>query len=141
MKMSKKVCSIVLSLVLVLVMAIPAFCYDQASAYAEYDRAKVQANDKETIDSLNLDQIAGIVLDWVDRKIAEKTSDFDSFNVEIFEGVEIPVELNITSLDGILGYSGYLQQLGGDFENLDVSALNGLSRANGDINFIYGVIQ
>ncbi|MGN0469041.1 MAG: hypothetical protein ACI4GY_09980 [Acutalibacteraceae bacterium] len=141
MKMSKKVCSIVLSLVLVLVMAIPAFCYDQASAYAEYDRAKVQANDKETIDSLNLDQIAGIVLDWVDRKIAEKTSDFNSFNVEIFEGVEIPVELNITSLDGILGYSGYLQQLGGDFENLDVSALDGLSRANGDINFIYGVIQ
>ncbi|MGN1347509.1 MAG: hypothetical protein ACI4VI_01075, partial [Acutalibacteraceae bacterium] len=141
MKASKKILSIILSLAMVMVMAIPAFCYDQASAYAEYDRAKVQANDKETIDSLNLDQIAGIILDWVDRKIAEKTSDFNSFNVEVFEGVEIPVELNITSLDGILNYSGYIQQLGGDFENLDVSALNGLSRVNGDINFIYGLIQ
>lgn len=141
MKMSKKILSVILSLAMVMVMAIPAFCYDQASAYAEYDRAKVQANDKETINSLNPDQIAGIVLDWVDRKIAEKTSDFNSFNVTVFEGVEIPVELNITSLDGILSYAGYIQQLGGDFANLDVSALNGLSRANGDINFIYGVIQ
>ena len=141
MKMSKKILSVILSLAMVMVMAIPAFCYDQASAYAEYDRAKVQANDKETIDSLNLDQIAGIVLDWVDRKIAEKTSDFNSFNVTVFEGVEVPVELNITSLDGILSYAVYIQQLGGDFANLDVSALNGLSRANGDINFIYGVIQ
>ena len=84
MKTFKKSLSIILSIAMVLLMSVPAFGYDQASAYAPYDRAKVQANDKETIDSLNFDQIAGIVLDWVDRKIAKEAAGFESFEVEVY---------------------------------------------------------
>lgn len=31
--------------------------------------------------------------------------------------------------------------LGGDFDKLDASAFSGLSRENGDVNYIFGVLQ
>lgn len=112
-----------------------------ANAYAEYDRVKVAEKDADTISALNYDQMAGILLDWVDRKIAAAAEDFSSFNVEISEGLTVPVELNITCLDDILGYVQYKDQLGGDFAELDTTALEGLTRANGDINFIFAIID
>lgn len=39
-----------------------------ASAYAEYDRGKISENEADYIASLNYDQLAGILLDWVDKK-------------------------------------------------------------------------
>lgn len=112
-----------------------------ASAYAEYDRGKVSESDEDYIASMSYDQLASLLLDWVDKKIAEVTADFSSFNVEISEGLTVPVELNIGSLDDILGYVQYKDTLGGDFAKLDTTALEGLTRANGDINFIFAVLD
>lgn len=112
-----------------------------ASAYAEYDRAKVAENDADTISALSYDQMAGILLDWVDRKIAAATQDFSGFNIEISEGLTVPVTLDIASLDDILGYVQYKEQLGGDFAKLDTTRLEGLTRAGGDINFIFAIID
>ena len=142
MKTFKKSLSIILSIAMVLLMSVPAFGYDQASAYAPYDRAKVQANDKETIDSLNFDQIAGIVLDWVDRKIAKEAAGFESFEVEVY-GQSVAVDIPaISGLDDIMQYAKHLSALEGDFANLQGTAeLASLSRANGDINFIYGILE
>lgn len=141
----KKTLSIILSLLLIMCSAQIAFAaektYDTpANAYVGYDKAKIAADDKQYIDSMSYDMIAGLLLDWVDGKIAEATQDFQSFEVEVL-GQSVAINLDVSSLDGILSYAGYLSQLGGDFANLDITALNGLSRAGGDINFIYGIIQ
>lgn len=142
----KKTLAIILSLVMLLcMMPLNAFAaektYDApADAYAEYDRDKVASGDADYISSLTYDQMASILLDWVDKKIAKATEDFQTFEVEVM-GQEIAVELDVSSIDGILSYSNYLTQLGGDFANLNTAALSGLSRKGGDINFIYGVLQ
>lgn len=140
----KKVLAIVLSVMMVLCLVpFSAFAAEReitapADSYVKYDRDEVYEG---KYSDLSYDQIAGILLDWLDKEIAANTEDFNSFNLEVLEGVSVEVPLNINSLDGILSYSGYLSQLGGDFANLDTTALNGLSRANGDINFIFGIIK
>lgn len=143
----KKTLAILLSLVLVFcAFPLGAFAaektYDTpASAYAPYDRYKVSSGDADYIDSLSYDQMVGVLLDWVDRQIAEATADFESFEVSAL-GQTIAVDIpDISSIDAIMEYAGYVTELGGDFANLDVSALTSLRRANGDINFIYGIIE
>lgn len=142
----KKALSIILSICMVLCCVPAAFAAEKtvtapASGYAEYDQGKVSEADEAYIDTLTYDQMAGILLDWVDKKIAEVTADFSSFNIEISEGLTVPVELDITSLDDILGYVQYKDQLGGDFAKLDTTKLEGLTRENGDINFIFAVLD
>lgn len=139
----KKTLAIILS-VFMLFAAAPVFttaaekeCANPADGYAPYD-----ANDvaEGNVDSLTYDQIASILLDWVDRKIAAAAEDFNTFEVDVL-GQSVEIELNVTNLDGIFSYAGYLTQLGGDFASLDTSALTGLTRAGGDINFIYALFR
>lgn len=140
----KKALSILLSLLLVM-CSMPLFAfaaektYDQPlNAYAPYDEAEIRANNSEYINAMSYDMLAGVLLDWLDKQIAKATADFQGFELEVF-GQTITIEPDISSLDAILQYAGYLSQLGGDFANLDTTALTGLSRANGDINFIFSI--
>lgn len=139
----KKTIAIVLSAIMVLCLVpFSAFAAEReitapAQGYAKYDSDEVYEGKYA---DLSYDQIAGIILDWLDKEIAANTADFNNFEIEVFEGTTVEVPLNIDSIDGILSYSSYLTQLGGDFANLDTTALNGLSRAGGDINLIFGII-
>ncbi len=140
----KKILAVTLSILMMLTCCLPAFAAEKtvtnpASAYAEYDRAKVAQNDADYIASLNYDQIAGVLLDWLDRKIAAVVADFNTFEVEVM-GQQIAVDLDITGVDSLLQYKDHIAELGGDFANLDVSAL-GKTRADGDINFIYSIFE
>lgn len=131
----KKALAIILSVVMLIgVMNIGVFA-------ADYERGKVSANDTEYISQLSAEQMATIILDWVDRKIATAAEGFESFEVEAM-GQTIAVEIpEIAGIDDVIAYSGYLSELGGDFAKLDTTNLTSLSRANGDLNFIYGMLQ
>ena len=66
----KRIIAIALSVLMMLTCCLPAFAAEKtienpASAYAEYDKAKVAQNDTDYIASLNYDQIAGVLLDWL----------------------------------------------------------------------------
>ncbi len=136
----KKVLSIVLAAVMAVLMVVPSLAVKTvepaASAYAQYDRAKIASGDYS---ELTYDEIASLVMDFIDRKIAEVSEDFDGFEAEVYgQTVEIPLE--ITGIDTLLQYKDYLSQLGGDFANLDASSLN-KTRADGDINLIYSFFE
>ncbi|MCM1392981.1 MAG: hypothetical protein NC185_09445, partial [Ruminococcus sp.] len=142
----KKLLAVLLSLTMLLcVFPMSAFAAEKtynspASSYAEYGRAKVGANDADYIASMSYDQLAGVLLDWVDREVAKAASDLDNFEVEVF-GQKIAVDLDVKSIDDVLSYADHLADLGGDFAKLNTENLIGLSRTGGDINFIYAVLQ
>ncbi len=131
----KKTLAILLSILMLFsVSPVGAFATEAA-----YDRAAVA--DGEGIDELTHEQMAAIILDWVDRRIAEVTADFESFEVEVM-GQTIAVDIpEIKGVDDIVAYADYLAQLEGDFANLDVTNLKTLKRADGNLEFVYGVIQ
>lgn len=136
----KKVLSIILSAVMLLcVLPISGFAadYTPAAGYAAYDSEKIAANDADYISSLSVDQIAGVILDYVDARLAKV-----DVNVE-YQGFEINTldMLDVDSLTAWAYQSINGKLLGGDFDKLDASALNGLSRKGGDINYIYGIIS
>lgn len=137
----KKVISIILSVLMAMIMVVPAFAAEKtvepaASAYAAYDKSAVASGD---FSNLSYDQIASLLFDFIDKKIAEVTADFDNFEAEVYgQKVQIPVE--ITGIDTLLQYKDHLAELGGDFANLDASALN-KTRADGDINLIYSFFE
>jgi len=140
----KKVLAVVLSVLMALMCCVPAFATEKtittpAGAYAEYDKAKVAQNDADYIAALDYDQIAGILLDWLDRKIAAVADDFNTFEVEVM-GQQVAVDLDITGIDSLLQYKDHIADLEGDFAELDISALN-KTRADGDINFIYSIFE
>lgn len=131
----KKTLAIILSLVMLLgAMPFGAF------AASDYDRAKIAANDEATISALSEEQIAAVVLDWVDRQIAKATADFEKFEVEVM-GTTIAVELpEIKTLDDVIAYKDFLKELGGDFAGLNTAALEPKGEKT-NLEFIYGVIQ
>ncbi|MBQ7638581.1 MAG: hypothetical protein IJS90_06755 [Clostridia bacterium] len=134
----KKILAVTLSIVMVLMCCLPVFAAEKtitspASAFAEYDKAKVAQNDADYIASLDYDQIAGGLLDWLDRKIAAAAEDFNAFTESV------GVDLSITGVDSLIGMKDHAAELEGDFENLDTSAL--VTREGGDVNFFYGVFQ
>lgn len=131
----KKTLAIILSILMLFsVSPIGVFASEAA-----YDRAAV-ANG-EGIDELTHEQMSAVILDWVDRRIAEVTADFESFEVEVM-GQTVAVDIpEIKGVDDLVAYSDYLAQLGGDFANLDTTNLKTLTRENGNLEFIYGVIQ
>ena len=136
----KKALSIILALVMAMLMVVPTLAAKTvepaASAYAPYDKAKIASGDKDYIDGLTYDQIAGILLDWVDGKIATVAAGFEEFNTTLaLAGMTVPADL-----DDIIAYKDYLSALEGDFAKLDTSALN-KTRADGDINFIFSIIE
>ncbi|MBQ8502767.1 MAG: hypothetical protein IJ491_00620 [Clostridia bacterium] len=143
----KKTLAIILSVVMLLgVLPFGAFA-------ADYDRAKIAANDTTTVEALTEEQIASVILDWVDRQIAEYAEDikasvtesvaanlgFDGF--ESYISAELDEKFDVKCLDDIIGYKGYLAELGGDFTNLKTESLITREAAGTDLDFIYGVIQ
>lgn len=133
----KKTLAIILSVIMVLCL-VP---FSAFAAESSYDRAAVASDDKDYIDSLTVNQIASVLLDRIDRQIAKLTEDFETFEIDVM-GTTVAVDIpEIKSIDDIVAYADYLSELGGDFANLDVSGLKTLSRENGDIEFIYGIIE
>ncbi len=127
----KKVLAIVLSILMILSVM------PMALASSDYNRDDVSANKTETIDNLSTEQIAGILLDWVDRKINAVSEEFASFDEQLaIAGMSVP-----TNLDGIISYKDHAALLGGDFANLDTSALTTRTEAGSDLQFIYNVIS
>ncbi len=134
----KKTLAIILSAVmLICLVPFSAFAADAPG----YDRAAIASDDKSYIASLKAEQMASVILDWLDRQIAATAEDFENFEIDVM-GTTIALEIpEIKGVDDIVAYADYLAQLGGDFSNLDVSGLKALSRENGDMEFIYGIIE
>ncbi len=151
----KKTLAIILSIVMLIgVMPFASFAAEPA-----YDRAKVAANDEAYIDSMTAEQMASLILDWVDREIAKYSAEIEDDIVagaianggfeefEAFLGKDALGNIiaenmpEITSLDAVIGYKSYLAELGGDFAGLDASALITRAEAGSALGFIYGVFQ
>ncbi len=138
----KKVLAVVLSALMVLMCCIPAFAAEKtisnpASAYAEYDKAKVAQDDADYIASLNYDQIAGVLLDWLDRRISAEAADFNAFVDSL--GVADLAQYKIEGVDSLIGLKDHIADLEGDFANLNTDAL--VTREGGDVNFFYGIFR
>ncbi|MDO4379919.1 MAG: hypothetical protein Q4D20_03495, partial [Clostridia bacterium] len=137
----KKVLSVILSLVMLLcvlpISSIAAKDYTPATEYASYDADKVAANDAEYISGLSVDQIAGILLDYADSLLAGVDVDvnYEGFKINTLDMLDVDT-LTKWAYDAISN-----KALGGDFDNLDASALAGLSRKNGDVNYMLGMLQ
>ena len=137
----KKVLSVILSLVMLLcVLPVSSFAakdYTPATEYASYDANKVAANDAEYISGLSVDQIAGILLDYVDGILAgvDVNVSYEGFEINTLDMLDVDT-LTKWAYDAISG-----DVLGGDFDKLDASALAGLSRKNGDVNYMFGMLQ
>ncbi len=137
----KKVLSVVLSLMMLLcvlpISSIAAKDYTPATEYASYEADKVAANDADYISGLSVDQIAGILLDYVDGILAGVDVDvnYNGFEINTLDMLDVDTLTN-WAYEAISG-----DMLGGDFDNLDASALAGLSRTNGDVNYMLGMLQ
>ncbi len=146
----KKTLAIILSIIMLFgVMPFTSFAAD-----ATYDRAAIAANDEAYIDSLEAEDIAAVILDWVDREIAKYSAEiknavvegvvangFEGFEISAF-GDAIAAQIpDITSLDDVVGYKSYLAELGGDFANLDAAALVTRAEAGSALGFIDGVFE
>lgn len=148
-----------LAIILSVIMLIGAMPFGSFAAEPVYDRSKVASNDEAYIESISAEQIASVILDWVDRKIANYSADIKeditagviaNGGFEEFEAIlgkdalgniiaeQIP---EITSLDGVIAYKDYLKELGGDFANLDASALKTRAEAGSALGFIDGVFE
>ncbi|MBR2417410.1 MAG: hypothetical protein IKB12_02135, partial [Clostridia bacterium] len=69
----KKTLAIILSIVMLIgVMPFASFAAEPA-----YDRAAVAANDKEYIADMTAEQMASLILDWVDREIAKYSAEIE----------------------------------------------------------------
>ncbi len=146
----KKTLAIILSVVMLLgIMPFASFAAD-----AGYDRAAVAANDEAYIESMNAEQIASVILDWVDREIAKYSEDikaavvegviengFEGFEIAAFGDVIAAQIPDIDSLDAVIGYKGYLKELGGDFAALNADALITRAEAGSALGFIDGVFE
>ena len=138
----KRILAVALSVFMALMCCVPAFAAEKtisapASAYAEYDKAAVAGKDAGYIASLGYDQIAGILLDWLDRRIAEEAADFNAFVDSL--GVADLAQYRIEGVDSLVGLKDHIADLEGDFAALDTAAL--VTREGGDVNFLYGIFQ
>ena len=120
----KKLSAVLLAVLMVLTcMVVPM----TASAEVDYNAL----SDEEVINS---------VLDWVDTKIKEKWADFDAF--EEAAGLAALAGFDVPQMEGIntlVQYKDYVKELGGDFADLDTSAI--VDRSNGGVAFVNGLTQ
>ncbi len=151
----KKTLAIILSIIMLIgVMPFASFAAEPA-----YDRAAVAADNKEYIADMTEEQIASLILDWVDREIAKYSADvqddivagvianggFEEF--EAFLGKDALGNIiadaigPIDSLDAVIGYKDYLKELGGTFAELDATNLITRAEAGSALGFIDGVFQ
>lgn len=147
----KKTLAIILSIIMLIgVMPFASFAADEAV----YDRAAVAANDEAYIADMTAEQMASVILDWVDREIAKYSADikdavvegvvangFEGFEISAFGDVIAAQIPDIDSLDAVIGYKSYLAELGGDFANIDATALKTRAEAGSALGFIDGVFQ
>lgn len=147
----KKTLAIILSIIMLTgVMPFASFAADEAV----YDRAAVAANDEAYIADMTAEQMASVILDWVDREIAKYSADikdavvegvvangFEGFEISAFGDVIAAQIPDIDSLDAVIGYKSYLAELGGDFANIDATALKTRAEAGSALGFIDGVFQ
>ena len=152
----KKTLAVILSVIMLFgVMPFTSFAADESA----YDRAAIAANDEAYIAELTAEQIASVILDWVDREIAKYSAEFQDLvtgevikagGFEEFEAVLGKDALGniiadamgpIDSLDAVVGYKSYLAELGGDFAKLDATNLITRAEAGSAIGFIGGVLQ
>ena len=130
----KKVLAVLLSVCMLL-------CCAPFAASAEYAVKDVIAG---KVDDLTTDDMANIILNWLDREIAAVSADFSTFNyeIEILGGTfQVPIEIEINGVDDLLAYKDNIATLGGDFANLDTSALDKTRAVDGDIAFIKSIAQ
>lgn len=146
----KKTLAVILSLIMLFsVMPFAAFAADST-----YDRAKVAAGDAQYIEGMSAEQMASVILDWVDRQIAKYAADakegivegiiangFEGFEISAFGSVIAEQIPDITSLDDVIAYKDYLTELGGDFAKLDSTNLVTREAAGSSMDFIGGVFQ
>lgn len=126
----KKLSAVLLSILMALTCLVP-----MASAY---DKAAVIGGDYSALED---DDVLGVVLDWLDSKIAAAAPDFDEFEqyAQFIEaaGYEIP---EITGVDSLVAYKDHLAELGGDFAAL-TSTDRIVKRADaGNTGFVNGMI-
>ncbi len=147
----KKTLAIILSIVMLIgVMPFASFAADEAV----YDRAKVASNDEAYIADMTAEQMASLILDWVDREIAKYSAEikdavvegvvangFEGFEIAAFGDVIAAQIPDIDSLDAVIGYKSYLAELGGDFAKLDATALITRAEAGSALGFIDGVFE
>lgn len=151
----KKTLAVLLSIIMLFSIPMTSFAADDSA----YDRAKIAANDEAYIENLSAEQIASVILDWVDREIAKYTAEikddivagiiadggFDEFETFLgedkLENIVAEKMPEITSLDAVIGYKDYLVELGGDFANLDATNLITRAEAKSALGFIDGVLQ
>lgn len=143
-----------LAVVLSIIMLFSLMPFASFAADSSYDRAKVAANDSAYIDSMSAEQMASVILDWVDRQIAAYAAKakegivegiiadgFEGFEISAFGDVIAEQIPDITSLDDVIAYKGYLSELGGDFATLNAASLVTREEAGSAIGFINGVFQ
>ena len=127
----KKLSAVLLSILMVLTCLVP-----MASAY---DNAAVVGGDYS---ALTDDDVLGIVLDWLDGRIAAVAPDFDEFEqyAGIIEaaGYTIP---EITGVDSLVEYKDALAELGGDFANLGSTDLIVKRADAGNTGFVNGLVE
>ncbi|MBR3552703.1 MAG: hypothetical protein IKN72_04860 [Clostridia bacterium] len=127
----KKLSAVLLSILMVLTSLVP-----MASAY---DNASVVGGDYS---ALTDDDVLGIVLDWLDGRIAAVAPDFDEFEqyAGIIEaaGYTIP---EITGVDSLVEYKDALAELGGDFANLGSTDLIVKRADAGNTGFVNGLVE
>lgn len=145
----KKTLAIILSVIMIFgVMPFSAF-----AAEPGYDRGAVASNDEEYIKDMNAEQIASVILDWVDREIAKYSdemkdsatqaviSGFEGFEIDAFGELVAQQIPEITSIDDVIAYKDYLTELGGTFAQLDTTNLITREEAGSAIGFVESVIQ
>lgn len=131
----KKVLSVIVSLLLVLTGIVPAFAAERTVTPGARETYEVPAVAQGNVQDLSYEQIASILLDWLDRKIVAAAADFNAFVASI------PAlgEYEIKGVDTLIGMKDHVAELEGDFANLNTAAL--VTRENGDLNFLFGVFQ
>lgn len=131
MKQSKKL----LSLVLAIVMMFGVF---SVGANAALVKSEVRY---DAIDNAALtdEQVADLALDAVDQLLAQEN---------IYMDLSVLGKVDLTSCDNaassiydLINSNSWLLWMVGDAQDLKVSALKNLKRANGDLNFIYQLVQ
>ena len=127
-----------LAIILSILMMLAVLPVGGSAAETSYNRSDVASG---IVADLTAEQMASVILDWVDRQIAKATEDFETFEVDVM-GTTVAVDIpEIKDLDDVISYKDYLAKLEGDFARLDTTNLITREKAGSSLDFIYGVLQ
>ena len=137
-KTSKTVLALLLSLLLMLGTVSGAFAAYSEGADGPADYSAYLNTD--SIRSATPDQIATMTFDYLDDLLGR-------YGQEIMDEIKEDVPnfpFDMTSIDNVVASSVALLKagtIGGEFARLDVSAIEGKSRADGDLKLAYAILQ